>query len=241
MVEKTQGIVLHTVKYSDSGIIVQIYTRKFGRLSFLVKGLRNRKTGKHAVFFQPLFILDLIIYYRESREVQSLKEFTPVFCPTSIQSDVKKTSVALFLGEVLTSVLREESPNPGLYEFLEDSIKYFDDSPGAFSNFHIAFLSGLSSYLGIAPQARRTAGDVHFSLTEGLFSRHEVFPARYADNEISEILALFFSTSFEGSRNIPMNGDLRHRVLETLMDYYSLHLPGMRKIRSVEVLKEVFG
>jgi DNA repair protein RecO (recombination protein O) len=240
MTEKTKGIVLHTVKYSDSGIIVQIYTRKYGRLSFLVKGLRNRKAGRHAVFFQPLYILDLVLYYREAREVQSLKEFIPVFYPASIQSDVRKTSIALFLGEVLTSVLREESPNPGLYEYLEDSIKYFDSCPGSYSNFHIAFLSGLSGFLGIAPQRRINPDDAHFYLPEGIFTRYQSLPGNYADREISDILALFFSTSYDGSRDIPMNGELRHKVLETIMAYYYLHLPGMRKIRSIEVLKEVF-
>ena len=79
MLEKTRGIILHQIKYTDSGIVAQIYTRKFGRQSFLIKGMRNRKTGKHNILFQPMFILDLELYYKASREMQTLKEFSVSF------------------------------------------------------------------------------------------------------------------------------------------------------------------
>ena len=91
MVEKTSAIVLHQLKYTETGIVVQVYTRKFGRLSFLVKGMRNKKAGKHNVHFQPLSILDLVIYYKESRGMQILKEFSVSYLPLDIQSNVKKS------------------------------------------------------------------------------------------------------------------------------------------------------
>jgi len=76
MLEKTRAIILHQIKYSDSGIVIQVYSRKFGRQSFLIKGMRNRKTGKHNILFKPLFILDLELYYKTTREMQNLKEFS---------------------------------------------------------------------------------------------------------------------------------------------------------------------
>jgi DNA repair protein RecO (recombination protein O) len=76
MLEKTRAIVLHQIKYTDSGIIVQMYTRKFGRQSFLIKGMRKKKSGKHNILFQPMFILDMELYYKSSREMQTLKEFS---------------------------------------------------------------------------------------------------------------------------------------------------------------------
>ena len=117
MIEKTRGIVLHQVKYSDSGIVIQLYTKKFGRQSFMIKGLRNKKSGRHSVFFQPLFILDLELYYKESRGMQTIKELSVYYSPSDIYSNIRKSSVAMFLGEVLTSILREESPNEELFGF----------------------------------------------------------------------------------------------------------------------------
>src|SRR4030043_1893322 len=126
MLYKTKGIILHQIKYTDSGIIAQVYTREFGRQSILIKGMRSRKSGKHNVLFQPMFILDLVFYYRESREIQILKDFSVSHSPADIYADVKKSCIAVFLAEILASVLREESPNFELFDYIEDSIKYLD-------------------------------------------------------------------------------------------------------------------
>ena len=106
MLEKTRGIILNQIKYTDSGIVAQLYTRKFGRQSFLIRGMRNRKTGKHNILFQPMFILDLEMNYKSSREMQVMKEFSVSYTPYDIYSNIKKSCVAIFLGEVLTSVLK---------------------------------------------------------------------------------------------------------------------------------------
>ena len=240
MIEKTRGIVLHQLKYTDSGIVVHLYTLKFGRQSFLIKGMRNKKAGKHNALFQPLFILDLEFYYRESRSMQVIKEFSVSYSPADIFTNIKKTSVAIFLGEVLTSVLREETPNKELFGFIGDSIIYFDGSRENFANFHIAFLAGLSSYLGFEPGPRSRPDDAFFDMINGVFVPVPPLHGYYASREISDILALFFSSSYDNCRNIILSGAVRNEVLEVLVNYYSIHLPGLKKIRSLEVLKEVF-
>jgi len=169
MLEKTKGIVLHQIKYSDSGIVAQMYTRKFGRQSFLIKGMRSRKTGKHNILFQPMFILDLELYYKATREMQTLKEFSVSFTPYDIYSNIKKSCVAIFLGEVLTSVLKEESPHQEMFDFIEESIIYFENCKESYANFHIAFLAGLSSFLGFEPGTRFEKNDSFFDMVNGIF------------------------------------------------------------------------
>ncbi|HOU01572.1 MAG TPA: DNA repair protein RecO [Bacteroidales bacterium] len=240
MIEKTKGIVLHQIKYSDSGIIVQLYTSTFGRQSLLVKGLRNKKSGRHNILFQPLTILDAVIYYKESRGMPVLKEFSVFYSPAMIYSDIRKTSMAMFLGEALTTILREETPNNSLFTFLEESIIYFDKCPESFANFHIAFLAGLSSYLGFEPAPCNKAQDVYFDLLNGIFVPSPPMHSNYSDPDISGVLARFFSTSYDNSRDINLTGAVRNEVLETLIKYYSTHLPGLRRIKSLEILKEVF-
>jgi DNA repair protein RecO (recombination protein O) len=241
MIEKTKGIVLHQIKYTDSGIVAQLYTRKFGRQSYLVRGARNKKSGRHNVFFQPMFILDLIAYNKESRSMQALKEFSVSYTPADIHSNIKKSCVAIFLGEVLTSVLREESPNEALFDFIEESVIYFDRCREGYANFHIAFLAGLSSYLGFEPSKRDTPDDHYFDMMNGVFVPVPPLSGNYASREVSEVLSAFFSSSYDRVTDISLTGSLRNEVLETLVSYYSLHLPGLRKIRSLEVLKEVFS
>ena len=241
MLEKTRGIILHQIKYTDSGIVAQMYTRKFGRQSFLIKGMRNRKTGKHSILFQPMFILDLELYYKATREMQTLKEFSVSFTPYDIYSNIKKSCVAIFLGEVLTSVLKEESPHEEMFDYIEESIKYFDNAKEGYANFHIAFLAGLSSFLGFEPGPRNNADDAFFDMTNGIFVPLPPLNGNYANENISNKLAEFFVASYDTVANIALTGILRNEVLDTLVRYYALHLPGLKKIKSLEVLKEVFS
>jgi DNA repair protein RecO (recombination protein O) len=241
MIEKTRGIILNQIKYTDSGIVARLYTRKFGRQSFLIRGMRNKKAGKHNILFQPMFILDLEMSYKASRELQTLKEFSVSFTPFDVYSNFKKSCVAIFLGEVLTSVLKEESPHEEMFDYIEESIKYFENSKAGYTNFHIAFLAGLSSFLGFEPSPRYNPEDLFFDMSNGIFVPVPPLNGNYANEDISNKLAEIFSASYDTVANIGLTGNLRNEVLDILVRYYALHLPGLKKIKSLEVLKEVFS
>jgi DNA repair protein RecO (recombination protein O) len=241
MIESTKGIVLHQIKYSDSGIVVHLYTRKFGREACLIRGMRSKKSGRHNVFFQPMSILDLVLYRKESRGMQVMKDFSVSYSPSDVYSNIKKSSVAIFLGEVLNSVLREESVNVELFDFLENSIRYFDKSREDFANFHLAFMAGLSSFLGFEPGTCADRSKPYFDMLNGVFVAFPPDHGNFANACISGILASFFSSSYEKINEIMLTGSQRNEVLETLVRYYSLHLPGLKKIKSLEILKEVFS
>ncbi len=241
MLQKSRGIVLNQIKYTDSGIVAQMFTRNFGRQSFLIRGMRSRRSGKHNVLFQPMFILDLEMYYRDNRSMQTLKEFSVSFSPSGIYSDVKKSCMAIFLGEIMTSVLIEENSYPELFDFIENSIIWFDDCKTGYSNFHIAFLTGLASFLGFEPGKRSNPDDIFFDLINGKFLPVPPVHGNYADEATSEILSEFFTTSYDQMNTIALRGLQRNDVLETLIRYYSVHLPGLRKVNSLEVLKEIFS
>lgn len=241
MLHKTKAIILHHIKYSDSGIIVQVYTRDYGRQSLMVRGMRSRKSGKHNVLFQPMFILDMIYYYKESRSIQLLKEFSVSHSPAEIYTDVKKSCIAVFLAEILTTVLKEETSNHELFDYIEGAIRYLNECESGYANFHIAFLAGLSSYLGFEPGHRNLPENKYFDLLNGNFVSVPPQHSAFADSEISDILAGFFSSSFDRMRSIPLTGSLRNEVLETIIRYFSIHLPGLKKINSLDVLKEIFN
>jgi DNA repair protein RecO (recombination protein O) len=241
MLEKTTGIILHQIKYTDSGNILQVFTRKFGRQSFLVRGIRNRRPGKQNVHLQPLSIIDIILYFRESRGMQTLKEFSVSFLPADIYNNIVKTSMALFLGEVLTAVLKEESPQEDLFDFIRDSIIYLDRLDEGYSNFHIAFLCGLSSFLGIEPGRKPEDEICFFDMVNGSFLTIPPSHGNYADSEISGILSLFFNSSWDDMNKITLSGSMRNVVLSAILKYYSTHLPPLKKINSLDVLKEVFS
>lgn len=241
MLEKTRAIVLHQIKYTDSGIVAHLYTRKFGRQSVLIKGMRKKRSGKHSIMFQPMFILDVEMYYKPTREMQTLKEFSMTWTPYEINSNIRKATVALFLGEVLSSVLKEESPHEELFDFIENAIVYFDSRMEDYANFHIGFLAALSRFLGFEPTPARNLGNVYFDMRNGTFVTAPPVHGEYASKTVSEILAVFFGSPYDYADKIQLTGKLRNEVLESIIRFYSIHLPALRKINSLDVLKEVFS
>lgn len=241
MLEKTSGIILHQLKYTDSGIVTQIYTRKFGRQSFLIRGIRNKKAGKHNIHFQPLSILDLVMYYKESRGMQTIKDFSVAYTPVDIHNNIKKSSIAIFLGEVLNSVLMEESPHEEMFDYIKSAVLYFDNCKERFANFHIAFLAGLCSYLGIEPGKRQNDEKIFFDMMNGHFVTVPPVHGNYIGKDNSDILAEFFSSTWDKMDEIVLSGSKRNEVLDSILKYYSIHLPGLKKIKSLEILKDVFG
>ena len=140
MLQKTQAIVLHAVKYGDTSLIVHAFTEAWGRSSFLLKGIRKSKKSNRVNMFQALSLLNLDIYYRDNRDLQWIKEASyPGSTPAS-NNDVVKSTQAIFLSEVLMKTIREEERNPELFNFLFESLKYFNSPADNSPSFHILFL-----------------------------------------------------------------------------------------------------
>lgn len=240
MIDRTAGIVLHNIKYSDSGVVTHLYTEKYGRMPVMIKGTGNRKAGRHRAYLQPLSVIEALLYYKETREMQTVKEFSAVYIPAGIYGDLVKTPVAMFLGEVLATVLREETAQKDLFSFIFEAIRHFDTCRSGVLNFHIGFLAGLCSYLGIEPAKRTEPGNNVFDFLNGSFVAIPPSHGNYAGTEISEILARVFSSSWESLNGIPMTGRTRNEVLGALLKYYAVHFPSLKKINSLEVLGKVF-
>lgn len=241
MLEKTRSIVLHQIKFSDSGIIVHFYTRGFGRIPVLIKGMRSHKSGKANSLFQPMSLLDIELYIKPSRQIQLLKEASLSRAFSSIHSDIRKTAVILFIAEALSSVLIEETPNHTLFDYIVDSITWFDEKQENYMNFHISFLCGLCAFLGFEPSAVKGSEEKYFDLINGQFVVNIPSHGEYISGSNAELFGTFLRSTMDTSSDIPMAGRQRNELADIIIRYYQLHLPGLRKVHSLEVLKDVFG
>ena len=129
MLHKTRGIALHTVKFSETSIIAKIYTELFGLQSYLIKGIRKQHSRIKPGLFQPLTILDLTVYHKETGSLQSLKEVHNLYPYQSLPFDIMKSSIALFMNELIYKSIREEEPNQELFDFLFDACIDLDSLP----------------------------------------------------------------------------------------------------------------
>jgi DNA repair protein RecO (recombination protein O) len=238
MLVKTTGIVLHQLKYSDSSVIAHIYTQLGGRQSFIVQGARSKSGGKKANLLQPLNILEMEVYQRGSRELQKLKEIRNKIPLNRISLDPVKTAIALFMAELLYKVLKEQEPNSGLFSFLEKSIEFFDLMEQDYINFHLAFMLQLSKHLGFSPTNNYEPTNRFFDLQNGVFLSHLPVHPYALGEDISEKLHQLLSLGFQGS--MILTNAQRRELLDSILLYYSLHITGVDKFHSLDVLREVF-
>lgn len=240
MLDKTRAIVLHSTKYSDTSVIVQLYTERFGRLSLMQTVSRGRKAQARASLLQPLFLLDVDIYYRSKREIQRGKEINLESTFRSIPYDAVKSSLALFMAEVLFKTLREEESNQSLFDFLYHSILILDTQEGAMGNFHLCFLVQLSRYLGFLPSNNYSAENKYFDVLAGSFCPFQPRHVHYFSPVVSEKFSQLLSLSLVDAGRVELSKPLRNELLEGILEYYQIHVDGMGTLKSLAVLKEVF-
>jgi DNA repair protein RecO (recombination protein O) len=264
MLYSTRGIVFHSVKYSESSVIVKIYTGLFGLQSYLFKGIRNPKSKVKPGLFQALTLLDLVVYHKEKHSLQAVKEIRLAHPYQTIPFDIRKSSVALFINELIYKAIREEEANPSLFEFLWASCQQLDETNEPVSNFHLLFAIQLCHYLGIFPQMNQSPKFPIFNLREGLFQSSIPEHPHYLDQGNSLLFNDLLETCNRQSlkSSIPTNPEIciapfgvaqnfeplqylkpetRNRLLETILLYYQLHLPGFRGLQSHHILRKVLS
>lgn len=239
MIHKTRGIVLHKIKYSETSIIVHIYTEKFGRLPFLIKGAARKNSKIKSAIFQPLVLLQTDIYHKSNKNLQSIKEVKIEPVLNSISTNIIKSSIALFIAEILYKTLKEETPNDQMYTFISNTIQILDIQDHELSNFHLKFLINYSKYLGFFPNNNYTLISPIFDLLNGTFIQTKPHHNHFIDKKLSAIFhELLNNQSYQNSLSI--SNINRFELLEKIVEYYKIHLEGFGDIKSIYILKNVF-
>jgi DNA repair protein RecO (recombination protein O) len=241
MLHKTRGIIINTIKYSDTSVIAKIYTEQFGLRSYLVRGARgNRKSKTKSSQLQHLSLLDLVVYEKENNQLQNLRETETAYQFSSIPFDVIKGTMVLFLNEVLYKSLHEEGSNPELFGFLFDSLVKFDQLEDSFQDFHLGFLMGLSKFLGFYPRNNYSENNHYFDLQEGVFVSKKPLHNNFLNTNLAAKLNYMLKLNHLEGR-IFDNTTERNQFMEKLLEFYRLHIPGFGELKSHKVLREVLG
>lgn len=241
MLHKTQGITLKTTNYADNSIVVHIFTETFGMQPYLINGARKPKARIPANIFQPLHPLDLVVYYKESNGLQRIKEAHPNPVLKKIPLNMTKGAVAMFLNEILYKVLRHQSPDAFLFNFIQQSVIWLDETNQRPSNFHLIFLIKLSRFLGFLPLNHQSQKYPYFNLLEGVFSNNLPAHTHVLQEPHTAIFLQLLQTDFEESHCIRMKKDDRKYLLEKVLEFYRLHTENFGQVNSLYILEEIFN
>ncbi|KKX49730.1 MULTISPECIES: DNA repair protein RecO [Sphingobacterium] len=239
MLHKTRGIVLKTTNYSESSVVSQIYTEHFGLQSYLVNGARKPKAKIRSGFLQALHPLDMVVTFKDNNSLHRINEARQVPPLKSIPYDIVKSSLAIFLNEVLYKILREQSGDPFLFEYLYQAILWLDNSETNLANFHLVFLINLSRFLGFYP-VEASKNYPYFNLESATFSNQLPEHPYVLQEPHTTLFRKLMATEFNSSEDIKMSTKDRQILLEKIIDYYRLHLTNFREIKSLYILEEIF-
>ncbi|MCK4561604.1 MAG: DNA repair protein RecO [Flavobacteriaceae bacterium] len=238
MLVSTKAIVLTSLKYGEADLIVKCFTEEGVKTYMLKRILKSKSKKVNIAYFQPLTQLKLTAVHNNKGNLNNIREARISYLYQSISINIFKQSIALFLAEVLSNALQEEEKNPTLFQYIETAFIWLDNHDNT-ANFHILFLLNLTKYLGFYPEMREKDAK-YFDLTEGYFTNKKPFN----NVVLGEKLILFKSIigiNFDVMEQLQLNSKSRTIVLEILLEYYELHLPGFKKPKSLHVLKEVFN
>jgi len=237
MQQKTKAIVISSIKYSDTSLIVTCYTEESGIKTYLLKGILTSKKGKlKKAFFQPLTQLEIVANHNNKGHLNSIKEARVIHHYKTLHIDISKQSISLFLSEILNSCLGEEEANKTLYSYLENAFIWLD-SNDKIANFHLLFLLNLTKYLGFYPDFEKN--EPYFDLVEGKFSKKPTSPI-YIQSPKIKAFKVLLGTNFDTLPKVSFSSIQRQETLEFLIQYIGLHLQTFKTPKSLLILQELF-
>lgn len=240
MLHNTDAIVINSIDYNDKYILVQVFTREFGRVTYMVSKSKSKNTKVPRSLFSPLAQLHLIAEHMPSRNIQRIREAQITFHQYDTMSNIGKTSMVFFLSEFLSKVLKEMEEHTLLFDFISQSIQILEMTDESIANFHLVFMLKLSYFFGFYPNFENYQQDSMFDMRNGIFTRHQPLHNNFVNKEESIHLARLARINFENMHKFIFTRQDRINVINRMLEYYRLHLGDFPKLKSLEVLHELF-
>lgn len=236
----TQAIVLRTVRYSDTRMVVSFFTEHYGLLSAMVRMSRSSSGGRSALW-QQLTLVEMSVDYRSSSSMQRVGDVAIRLPWRDLPYNPLKASVSLFLAEFLYRCLRSEGENRPLFAFLVNSLRWLDEAEAGIANFHLLFMIRMTRFLGIWPGVAGYARNTVYDLQGACFS--SVLPphGHYVEVQDAMWIPLLLRMGYADMHRLRMGQSKRRHMLEQLILYYRLHVPAFGELQSLEVLQELFS
>lgn len=230
MLQKTRGVALSYIRYRETSIIARVYTEEFGLQSYIVNGVRSAKSKNNRIaLFQPMTLLDMVVYNKNDRDLHRISEIKTLYPFQSLPFEVSKSTIAIFVTEMLNKVLKEEASNPVLFRFLADAILFLEEAHDNYENFHLTFLLKLAFFLGFGPES---AHEFETQLRE---NSYPFLPDTDMETALNKMLRQPFGTPVKLTRSA------RNELLDALVAYYQIHIDSIGEVKSLPVLREVLG
>lgn len=241
LAQKSRAIVLHTTRQGDNALVITVLDSTMGRCGIYLRGVGKSRGGTAP--FHSLAVLDVVTATSPYSSLATLREYEPVFPLVSLRSDMGRSSIALFICEILYRTLRGGDGDASLFEFVTESAVRLDAVDGSTANFHLWWLAAFCCRMGFRPENNRSEDAPLFDIATarfvpqgGLYVEGALF-----SHEDSALLATLLGSTLDEALSIPLSSGRRQTFARRMLDYLSYHLGQTLDVRSLEVLHAVFA
>ncbi len=241
MLVKTEAIVLHAIKYGDTRLIVDVFSRESGRLSLITSLPKTQKSRLKKQYFQPMTVLEISYEQRQRVQLQQLKDARLLTAWSTIPFSAEKLALSLFVAEFLYHALRSEQQDELLFAYIYDSMRWLDAADQGYASFHLTFLMRLSRFLGFFPNLDDYAEGCVFDLRAGTFINYIPLHHDFLTAEESRLIHLLMRMDYPTMHLYRLSHHDRNRIVEVLLQYYRLHIPQFPELKSLQVLRELWA
>lgn len=240
MLHKTQAIVLSTINYNDKYLLAALYTRDFGRVTYMVPKTKSKTSKVQKSLFSALAILDMEVEHQASRDIQRIKEAHILHPLYSISGNMTKTSIVFFLSEFLSRILKDTDEFQMIYNYLNHSIQVLEETDKGLANYHLVFLLKLTRFLGFYPNLEEYHENDYFDMLNGIFVSQQPLHNHYVNKIDSKALSLLSRISYENMHHFLFSRQDRINIINRMLEYYRIHLNDFQNLKSIDILHELF-
>ncbi|HWY98105.1 MAG TPA: DNA repair protein RecO [Bacteroidia bacterium] len=235
----TEAVVLQLYPYKDNNAVVKLYSKDMGFISCWAASIHKKKSKTKANLLQPLSIIKAEVSTKGSDNLVQLKEIEISVHTPGIVLNIEKSTIAMFLAELLLKSLKESSSDNSLYEFIKEAILLLDKTKERCINFHVLFIIRLSDYFGLLPKGNYSVSTSYYNLQDGIYQATAPLHPHFLNPVESEWLSRLSSQSLEKFHEVVIPSSSRKLLLRGLLEYFELHL-AMSPLKSHLILEEVF-
>jgi len=121
-IEKSQAIVLKRQKLRETSVLATLYTKDFGKISGVMKGVRGIQ-NKSVNFLEPFTLCEIVFYKNKRGGLYTISQCDLLDYFFEIRTDYDRIIHALYFIDLLDAVTQAEDNNNDLFELIHESLK----------------------------------------------------------------------------------------------------------------------
>ncbi|MFA8300963.1 MAG: DNA repair protein RecO [Hyphomicrobiales bacterium] len=233
----TNGFIISKFNYGETSVICKIFTKDFGLISFIIKGVRKRRASTSPALLFSFSPVEIEFKIDRKKDLQQTKSLKSEYYVQNIQGEITKSTICMFLAELIQRITPQHEANKPLYDLISEFVCFLEEEEDHYSNSHLIFALQLLSISGFGINNNRSDSNLYFNIREGKF-QSQYYRSEYI---LNRELSLLLSKLLEKDHGISIKKIQKHQLLEAILSYYNTHFISFGDIKTLPVLQAIFA